>query len=153
LQTVDTLDLSACDRITDFSALGSVRVLDLSKTKVKDVSRLGTCHTLTLQSCDWLEDVSTLGKVHTLDISWCRYVRDVSALSSVVDLNLANCEKVTEFGALAGCTKLRLEACEIHSAEARKLNGVRELSLSRCFQSVGIDNAAVAGLGAQGFEG
>ena len=45
--------------------------IDLRNSNIKDVSMLGTVHTLNLSDCNKLTDVSMLGGVHTLNLSCC----------------------------------------------------------------------------------
>src|SRR5208282_3557439 len=84
-------------KVTDVSALGKVHTLDLYGTQVTDVSALGNVHTLNLSHTK-VTDVSALGKVHTLDLSDTQ-VTDVSALGNVHTLNLGS-TKVTDVSAL-----------------------------------------------------
>jgi len=90
------LDLSHT-KVKDVSALGSVHTLNLNYTKIKDVSTLGKVHTLDLR---WtlVTNVSALSNVHTLDLSHTK-VKNVSALGNVHTLNLSN-TKVTDVSAL-----------------------------------------------------
>jgi hypothetical protein len=80
------LDLSDT-KVTDVSMLGDVHTLDLSGTQVKDVSKLGNAHTLNL-GFTLVTDVSKLGNVHTLDLSYT-HVTDVSKLGNVHTLDLS----------------------------------------------------------------
>ena len=80
---IHTLDLSYT-RVTDVSMLGHVHTLYLFNTRVTDVSALGNVHTLHLGGTS-VTDVSALGHVHTLYLYNCR-VTDVSALQNVKKL-------------------------------------------------------------------
>ena len=62
--------------------------MDLSYTRMTDVSALGSVHTLSLSGCPGITDVSALGSVHTLNLNSCTGITDVSALSSVPNLTL-----------------------------------------------------------------
>ena len=86
---VHTLDLSYT-KVIDVSVLGKGTIydLDLSETNVADVSSLGRVHTLNLSETN-VVDVSALGNVHTLDLSSTN-VEDVSALGNVHTLNVSN---------------------------------------------------------------
>src|SRR5271170_4005462 len=64
--------------------------VNLSRTKVTDVSALGKVHTLDLSGTDVI-NVSALGKVHTLYLIGTQ-VTDVSALGNVHTLNLSDTE-------------------------------------------------------------
>src|SRR5208282_5602179 len=90
------LDLS-WTKVTDVSALGNVHTLDLSDTEVTDVSALGNVHTLDL-SVTKVTDVSALGKVHTLDLTDTK-ITNVSALGKVHTLDLTD-TKITNVSAL-----------------------------------------------------
>ena len=75
IDNVHTLDLSYT-KVTDVSMLGRVHRLDLSCTQVTDVSMLGGVHTLYLNGTQ-VTDVSMLGGVHTLNLRFTK-VTDVS---------------------------------------------------------------------------
>jgi len=83
---VHTLNLSRT-KVTDVSALGRVHTLDLSYTEVTNVSALGRVHTLDLTRTN-VSDVSALGGVNTLDLRHTK-VTDVSALGGVRTLYLS----------------------------------------------------------------
>ena len=88
-------------RITDVSRLGSVHTLDLSGCQnITDASTLGSVHTLNLSWCQGITDVSTLGGVHTLDLSWCHGITDVSMLGNVHTLYLRKCQGITDVSML-----------------------------------------------------
>ena len=96
-----SLDLSASNT-RDVSALGSVHTLDLRNCRgITDVSALGSVHTLDIRGCTGITDVSALGNVHTLDLSYCDGITDVSALGCVHTLNLRGCTGITDVSALS----------------------------------------------------
>jgi hypothetical protein len=70
--------------------------LDLSDTKIFDVSMLGKVHNLNLSWCKNITDVSNLGNVHTLDLKCCKNIKDVSMLGRVHRLNLSYCDDITD---------------------------------------------------------
>ena len=63
LTNVHALNLSYT-KVSDVSKLGGVHTLDLCGTQVIDVSKLGAVHTLNLRGTQ-VTDVSALGSVHT----------------------------------------------------------------------------------------
>lgn len=77
------VDLSST-RVKDVSMLDGCHILILSFTPVRDVSMLGNCHTLSLYMTP-VEDASALGNCHTLDLNLTK-VTDISALGNVVNL-------------------------------------------------------------------
>lgn len=100
LNHIHTLNLSSCP-VLDVSAFGHpnsrVQYLNLSHTKVKDVSMLGNVPTLNL-SHTLVEDVNGLGNVYDLNISETK-VSDISALHSVHILD-ASGTKVSDISGL-----------------------------------------------------
>ena len=81
-----SLNLSGT-KVTDVSMLGNVHKLNLSNTQVTDVSMLGNVHKLNLSNTQ-VTDVSMLGNVHTLDLCNTQ-VTDVSMLGNVHTLDLS----------------------------------------------------------------
>ena len=82
--------------------------MNLSYTRMTDVSALGNVHTLNLSYCAGITDVSALGSVHTLNLMACRGIIDVSALGSVHTLNLRACTGITDVSAMVNMPKLTL---------------------------------------------
>jgi hypothetical protein len=118
LRNVHTLYLWQCG-VRDVSTLGSVHTLDLRYCPdVRDVSALGNVHTLNLSFCTGVRDVSALGNVHTLDLTGCTGVSDVSALGNVHTLYLGGCTGVRDVSALGNVHTLYLTGC----------TGVRDVS-------------------------
>jgi hypothetical protein len=85
--------------------------LDVSDSRITDVSVLGNVHSLSLRCCYKITDVSALGCVHTLNLHGCRYITDVSALNNVYDLNLSGCNNITDVSALGNVHTLYLGRC------------------------------------------
>ena len=111
LSQLHTLKLHRC-RITDVSALGNVKNLDLSSCcNLTNVSALGNVEILVLSCCNNLTDVSALGNVKNLDLHGCDSLMDVSGLSNVRELNLNNCEHITDVSNLINVEKLYLLGC------------------------------------------
>src|SRR5690348_14458069 len=67
--------------LTILSYFQNLKDLNLSYTKIEDVSMLGNVHTLNLSHTD-VTDVSMLGNVYNLDISYTK-VKDVSMLGNI----------------------------------------------------------------------
>jgi hypothetical protein len=109
--------------------LGNVHTLDLSYTKVTDVSMLGNVHSLDLALCQGVTDVSALGKVHTLDLGGCLGVTDVSALGNVHTLNLIETQ-VTDVSALGNVHTLDLRSCQ-GVTDVSMLKHVQNLTLTK----------------------
>ena len=122
------------EELRDVSALGSVHTLNLSHcNSVEEVSALGTVHTLTLGGCSKLADVSGLGTVHTLSLSKCSCVTDVSALGTICNLNLSESQSITDVSALGKVHTLNLSKCDA-VADVSALVAVHNLNLSSCRQ-------------------
>jgi len=66
VRRLHTLSLSNCYKVKDVSALGNVHTLDLSGTKVSDVSLLKNVRELNLFGCYNVTNVSTLGNARKL---------------------------------------------------------------------------------------
>lgn len=96
---VHDLNLSQT-KVEDVSALGGVHTLDLSHTQVEEVSALGRVHTLDLRRTE-VKDVSMLGGVHKLILEGTS-VSDVSALGGVYHLNINNLQEVKGLEKLTG---------------------------------------------------
>ena len=90
-----SLNLSACNGITDVSTLSDVHALNLSWCyNIIDISALSGVHTLNLSFCNRITDVSALSGVHTLNLSHCHRIRDISALNGVHTLNLSALNRI-----------------------------------------------------------
>jgi hypothetical protein len=108
------LNLTACQSISDVSALGGIHTLHLSGCRgIRDVSALGGVHSLYLSCCTGIRDVSALGGVHSLDLSFCPGISDVSALGRVHSLNLSGCRGISDVSALGGVHSLYLSGCHV----------------------------------------
>lgn len=116
--SLTTLDLSGRSTPIPFKSILSIpslRSLNLSNTKIKDVSALGKFHTLDL-STTRVEDVSALGHVHTLNLANTK-VENVSALGNVYVLNLSN-TLVEDVSALGNVYSLNLSDTMVNDISA-----------------------------------
>lgn len=87
--------------ITDVSAMGGVRTLDLSFCcRITDVSMLGYVQTLNLKGCTGVTDFNALGYVHSIGFSFCDGITGVSPLLKLYALDLSFCQNLTHFSAL-----------------------------------------------------
>jgi hypothetical protein len=69
---VENLDLTGCYNIVDFSVLGNIKHLNLSCTRVTDLSFVKTVHTLDLFSCRFITTgLSHLQSVRSLNLNHC----------------------------------------------------------------------------------
>jgi hypothetical protein len=96
---VQRLEVGGWNYLRDFSSLKNCLELDLSGTKISDVSCLGNVKKLSLANCGELSDVSALGRVKYLNLSGCTQIADVSMLGNVHTLNISFC-RVTDISAL-----------------------------------------------------
>jgi Leucine Rich Repeat (LRR) protein len=98
LGSLQSLDLSNCDQLTDLSALAS----------------LASLHSLDLIGCTQLSDISPLaGLTNLLNLSFfcCEQLSDLSplaGLTSLQSLNLYSCPKLRDLSPLAGLTSLEV---------------------------------------------
>jgi hypothetical protein len=121
------LELYYRDSIIDFYSISKLHTLDLSKYRIKDVSMLGTIHTLDLSHRSDVTDVSMLGNVHTLNLTCCTNISDVSMLGNVHNLDLSWCFDIIDVSnlvnnhtlILAGCTSIKYfpESCNSHTLD------------------------------------
>jgi hypothetical protein len=123
LSSVKKLCLRDCKLLTDVSALGSVRNLDLSMCT--GIRRGLRC----------------LGKVHTLNLAWCTQVTDadIAHLGSVSDLNLFNCRNITDVTPLGGVKVLNLSFCIGIRRGWNCLTRVERLCAEACTQVMDMD--------------
>ncbi|HSA76192.1 MAG TPA: hypothetical protein VLE02_01485 [Nitrosarchaeum sp.] len=121
---IHTLDLTF-SRIKDVSALSEVHTLNLRHTKVCDVTSLSKVHDLNLSNTS-VCDVSTLGNVYNLNLRSTSVV-DVSALRGVRILDLSN-TKVEDVSALGNVHTLNLSDTMVSDVSA--LGKVHTLDLS-----------------------
>lgn len=138
LDRVHTLSLMGCWQLdlAGIPYLANMHTLDLSFTRVNDVSALGGVHTLRLNNCRNIVDVSALRFVHDLDLSNCTGVTDASMLDQVTLLNLANCTGLipgTFIQHLGGVSRLDLSGCPIRYQDSlAPLRNVQQLTLDHC---------------------
>jgi hypothetical protein len=155
LKNVTLLNLSRCDRILDFSELGSCNVQDLKLDyleSVPGIHKLGNIQTLSLRytnvdqaSINCLQnvqnlnlfgnhsinDVSVFCFMNTLDLSFCKSIVDVSQLGNVRKLTLKNCTGITNVNNLGNVRDLDLSYC-INIVDVSFLGNVRKLILIGC---------------------
>jgi hypothetical protein len=90
------LSFSNCNYVDGYvpDLLKTCLELDLSNTKIKDVSMLKHVRKLNLSSCYFVTDVSMLGGLHTLILDNCRGITDISALGNVYSLSISHCDYI-----------------------------------------------------------
>lgn len=115
-------------RISDVSMLGNVHTLILSKTKISDISMLGNVHTLDLS---WTEisDISVLKNVHTLSIVNCQNITNIPKLDKLRVLDISYCKNISDVSMLSGLYKLNLTFCFKIKDYSMLLNNVKNLIL------------------------
>jgi internalin A len=128
LTSLQSLDLSGCEQVSDLSPLSGVTSLQ----------------TLDLSGCEQVSDLSPLSGVtslQTLNLSGCEQVSDLSpliGLTSLQALKLSGCKLVTDLFPLSGLTSLQsldLSGCKQLSGDLfplASLTSLRSLSLSGC---------------------
>ena len=75
LGKINTLKLADCHSIIDFSKLNNNKILDLSRTKITDVSNLKNVKMLNLSGCIHITDISELKNVSYLNINHCNNIK------------------------------------------------------------------------------
>lgn len=126
LSKVRKLDISK-SRVKDISMLGNLDELNISHLPVTDVSMLGRIRVLDISHTN-VKDVSALGHVHVLDISHTPVI-DVSKLGHVHTLNISY-TKVTDVSVLGNVHKLVFCGIDPHT-DISALNHVHTLDLSQ----------------------
>jgi hypothetical protein len=151
LGNVHTLDLSYT-KVTDVSMLGNVHTLDLEGCEVKGLASLGNVHTLNLIETQ-VTDVSMLGNVHSLDLALCQGVTDVSALGKVHTLDLGGCLGVTDVSALGNVHTLNLIETQVtdvsalgnvHTLDLRSCQGVTDVSMLKHVQNLTLTKNSIS---------
>jgi hypothetical protein len=104
---VQRLEIGRRDYLLDFSSLKNCLELNLTRTKITDVSCVGKIRQLSLADCDELSDVSALGGVKYLNLSGCTQITDVSMLGNVHTLNISFC-RITDISALGNVCVLNI---------------------------------------------
>lgn len=116
--------------LDDVSAVGSatskVRTLDISNTRVRDVSMLGNLKTLIAVGVKTFTDVSALGRLQGLNISNTNVV-DVHALGNIHVLNLSH-TNVVDVSALGNVHTLNISYTSVVDVSA--LGNVHTLDIS-----------------------
>lgn len=128
LKTLKMYDCMDVEDVTELGNLENLEYLDLSFTRVSDVSMLGNLKYLDI-SATYVEDVSMLGNVEHLNIS-DTLVSDVSALGNVKKLVMQNCNNVTDFSDLINVEELDLSGCNVGDVSIFK--NVKILRLFGC---------------------
>jgi internalin A len=130
LTSLQSLNLSWCDRISDLSPLASLTALQ----------------SLSLSGCDNLSDIgplASLASLHSLNLGLCQQLSvDLSPLAdltSLQSLDLFNCDQLTgDLSPLAGLTSLQslnLDGCSQLSGDLSPLTGLtslQSLNLQSC---------------------
>ena len=127
-----TLNLGACEKLSDLSGLGGTHIhdLDLSgNAHLTDVSMLYNVYSLNLNGCTNIVDVSALGSVHTIHMAVTTHFREwdlhkvernahremkivnVAAFAGAHSVDLRGCTRVVDVSALAGVPHLKLKCC------------------------------------------
>lgn len=116
------INLHNCTSVEDVSMLGSALELNISYTRVKDVSALGQVRKLIMNSCKRIKDFTPLRDVDALFLQYNDQLRDISFIRNVHCLYLQHCINITDVSPLAGVYLLDLEGC----------TGVRDVSMLGC---------------------
>ncbi|HSA76164.1 MAG TPA: hypothetical protein VLE02_01345 [Nitrosarchaeum sp.] len=130
LCNAEHLDLSDCSNLEDVSMLTNVKWLSVAFChNITSAEGLSACETLDLTSTK-VKDVSMLGKQKSLCLKNTP-VRNVSALKNVTRLNLSY-TKVKNVSSLTGVDVLDLEGCYVSNvAQLHKLKKLRVLYLGK----------------------
>ena len=149
---IHVLNLSGCMYIENLYIPETVHTLNLSYTKIKDVSLLANIHTIDLSYCRELEDISPLKNVYNLNLCFCLNIKDVSPLCNVHTLDLSYCHITSLSPSLSpsllpynnikwNCHKLNLTCCRrlidisslrncnIHTLNLSCLNNLNDISM------------------------
>ncbi len=111
LNNLNSLNLSGCKNIKDFSPLTRIYDLNLSNTNIRFTENLKHINTLNLDGCINVSDVSELGWVENLSLEHCHNLSDVKALGYVKKLSLLNCHGLYDVSSLTHNEILILKRC------------------------------------------
>lgn len=129
---VTKLNIS-CSKISDLTILSHLYAVDISGCEnINDVSCLKHVHTLNLSETE-VSDVSCLGPpfikydkyVHTLNLNYCYNLIDVSGLGNIHTLSLTECENIKDISGLGfkeGVTK------GVHTLDINSCIGIEDIS-------------------------
>ena len=108
------VNLEGCSSLKDdFSMLSNVRRLNLSSTRVSDLSGLSEVPELILRNCVDLQDFSPLGKQTLLVLDQNNHLttEDLHYLSNVRYLSISNCRSITDLKPLTNVSVLIAASC------------------------------------------
>jgi hypothetical protein len=102
LLNVTSLNLTCCNGISNENLQilgnGSIKFLNLSGTRITDVSNFLNIESLVFSNCYELKDVSPLKDskiLKYLNISYNRHINDISMLTNVKILNIFSCSNIS----------------------------------------------------------
>ena len=130
---VSVLNIAFCQHITDFSMLGNVAHLNLTCTKINNLSALRNVRKLILTGCQYIIADSLIGlKCTYLDISHCYNIKSIPQLTDITHIILKGIS-ITNLEGLESCDTVNVEDCTLIK-DFTPVYNVQHLNISRCWQ-------------------
>lgn len=135
---VPVLNVAFCKNIEDFSMLGNVTHLNLTCTRINELSALRHVRKIILTGCQYITADSLTGlKCTYLDISHCYNIKSIPQLTDIKHIILKG-TSITNLEGLESCDMVSVEDCTLIK-DFTPVYYVPHLNIKRCWQITNID--------------